>query len=89
LTRPRPDPHPALFSDVTDLLRFVNRAQGEAPWERRLRLALKYGTANIQTGQCFADHSHLALDYPLSNTQGGRKRRHKQEPKLVPWYQRF
>lgn len=89
MTRKRGNPRSPLFSDVRELLEFVNGHRDlEAPWERRLRLALKYGTANLAIGQSFADHRHLALEYPFSNKASGKKRKHRPVIQMVPWYQR-
>ena len=84
-----------IFETPEDVLRFLSAyyQREESPLERRLRLSLRYcpgpmarSTAAISIGQAFADHSHLALDYPLSNKAGGRKRRSRSKPDFAPWY---
>ena len=85
MKRQRDEP---LFSDPAELLRYLAKTQAiqESPGERRLRLALKVHTTAIDVGQAFADKKHLALRYPLSNRQGGRKRKRSKRVEFVPWY---
>ena len=80
-----------LFTTPEAVLSYLTQryANIEAPWERRLRLALRYSTPAIDIGAAFADHAHLALEYPLSNRSSGRKRRRTKKIPFTPWYQRF